>query len=31
MGAAISDGWRDGQVVSGVGGQYNFVRKAFRA
>jgi Acetyl-CoA hydrolase/transferase C-terminal domain len=29
MGAAISDGLEDGQVVSGVGGQYNFVAQAF--
>ena len=29
MGAAISDGLRNGQVVSGVGGQYNFVAQAF--
>ena len=29
MGAAISDGLDDGQVVSGVGGQYNFVAQAF--
>jgi hypothetical protein len=28
-GAAISDGLEDGQVVSGVGGQYNFVAQAF--
>ncbi|MCW8127212.1 acetyl-CoA hydrolase/transferase C-terminal domain-containing protein [Microbulbifer halophilus] len=27
-GAAISDGLKDGQVVSGVGGQYNFVAQA---
>ncbi len=29
MGAVISDGLDDGQVVSGVGGQYNFVAQAF--
>ncbi|MGM4921586.1 acetyl-CoA hydrolase/transferase C-terminal domain-containing protein [Tardiphaga sp. 804_B3_N1_9] len=29
MGAAISDGLENGQVVSGVGGQYNFVSQAF--
>jgi hypothetical protein len=29
LGAAISDGFDDGQVVSGVGGQYNFVAQAF--
>ncbi|HTG05790.1 MAG TPA: acetyl-CoA hydrolase/transferase C-terminal domain-containing protein [Bradyrhizobium sp.] len=29
MGAAISDGVENGQVVSGVGGQYNFVAQAF--
>jgi hypothetical protein len=29
MGAAVSDGLEDGQVVSGVGGQYNFVVQAF--
>ncbi len=29
MGAAISDGLEDGQIVSGVGGQYNFVAQAF--
>jgi hypothetical protein len=29
MGAVISDGLEDGQVVSGVGGQYNFVAQAF--
>lgn len=29
MGAAISDGLEDGQVISGVGGQYNFVAQAF--
>jgi hypothetical protein len=28
-GAVISDGLEDGQVVSGVGGQYNFVAQAF--
>jgi hypothetical protein len=28
LGAAISDGLADGQVVSGVGGQYNFVAMA---
>lgn len=28
MGAAVSDGIADGQVVSGVGGQYNFVAQA---
>jgi Acetyl-CoA hydrolase/transferase C-terminal domain len=28
-GAAISDGLENGQVVSGVGGQYNFVAQAF--
>lgn len=29
MGAAISDGLENGRVVSGVGGQYNFVAQAF--
>jgi hypothetical protein len=29
MGAAVSDGLEDGQVVSGVGGQYNFVAQSF--
>ena len=29
MGAAISDGLENGEVVSGVGGQYNFVAQAF--
>jgi len=29
LGATISDGLEDGQVVSGVGGQYNFVAQAF--
>ena len=29
LGAAISDGTSDGQVVSGVGGQFNFVAQAF--
>jgi hypothetical protein len=29
MGAVISDGLESGQVVSGVGGQYNFVAQAF--
>jgi hypothetical protein len=29
MGAAVSDGLESGQVVSGVGGQYNFVAQAF--
>jgi acyl-CoA hydrolase len=29
MGADISDGLENGQVVSGVGGQYNFVAQAF--
>lgn len=29
MGAAVSDGLDTGQVVSGVGGQYNFVAQAF--
>ena len=29
MGAVISDGLEDGQVISGVGGQYNFVAQAF--
>ena len=28
LGAAVSDGLADGQVVSGVGGQYNFVAMA---
>ncbi len=28
LGAAVSDGLEDGQVVSGVGGQYNFVAQA---
>ncbi|WP_024517415.1 acetyl-CoA hydrolase/transferase C-terminal domain-containing protein [Bradyrhizobium sp. Tv2a-2] len=29
LGAAVSDALEDGQVVSGVGGQYNFVAQAF--
>lgn len=29
LGAVISDGLEDGRVVSGVGGQYNFVSQAF--
>jgi hypothetical protein len=29
LGATISDGLENGQVVSGVGGQYNFVAQAF--
>ncbi|MEN3975846.1 acetyl-CoA hydrolase/transferase C-terminal domain-containing protein [Emcibacter sp. SYSU 3D8] len=29
MGAAVSDGLEDGRVVSGIGGQYNFVAQAF--
>lgn len=29
LGAVISDGLEDGRVVSGVGGQYNFVAQAF--
>ena len=29
MGAVVSDGLADGRVVSGVGGQYNFVSQAF--
>jgi acyl-CoA hydrolase len=29
LGAAISDGLEDGRIVSGVGGQYNFVAQAF--
>lgn len=29
MGAAVSDGLENGQVVSGVGGQFNFVAQAF--
>src|SRR6185295_6405554 len=29
FGAAVSDGLEDGRVVSGVGGQYNFVAQAF--
>jgi hypothetical protein len=29
LGAAVSDGFESGQVVSGVGGQYNFVAQAF--
>jgi hypothetical protein len=29
MGAVVSDGLESGQVVSGVGGQYNFVAQAF--
>jgi hypothetical protein len=29
LGAAVSDGLDDGRVVSGVGGQYNFVAQAF--
>ena len=28
LGAAVSDGLENGQVVSGVGGQYNFVAMA---
>src|SRR5690606_7622936 len=28
MGAAVSDGLEDGRIVSGVGGQYNFVAMA---
>ena len=28
LGAAVSDGLEDGRVVSGVGGQYNFVAMA---
>jgi acyl-CoA hydrolase len=29
LGAVVSDGLEDGKVVSGVGGQYNFVAQAF--
>ncbi|MGH6871317.1 MAG: acetyl-CoA hydrolase/transferase C-terminal domain-containing protein [Rhizomicrobium sp.] len=29
MGAIVSDGLEDGRVISGVGGQYNFVEQAF--
>lgn len=29
LGAAVSDGIDDGRIVSGVGGQYNFVAQAF--
>ena len=29
LGAIVSDGLEDGRVVSGVGGQYNFVEQAF--
>ncbi|MGZ5989647.1 MAG: acetyl-CoA hydrolase/transferase C-terminal domain-containing protein, partial [Rhizomicrobium sp.] len=29
LGAVVSDGLEDGRVVSGVGGQYNFVEQAF--
>ena len=29
LGAVVSDGLEDGSVVSGVGGQYNFVEQAF--
>lgn len=29
LGATVSDGLEDGRVVSGVGGQYNFVSQAF--
>ena len=29
LGGAVSDGLEDGRVVSGVGGQYNFVAQAF--
>jgi hypothetical protein len=29
MGAVVSDGTEDGTVISGVGGQYNFVAQAF--
>ena len=29
LGAAVSDGLEDGQIISGVGGQYNFVAQAF--
>lgn len=29
LGAAVSDGTEDGRVVSGVGGQFNFVEQAF--
>ena len=29
LGAAVSDGLEDGKVVSGVGGQYNFVAQGF--
>ncbi|MGN6514823.1 MAG: acetyl-CoA hydrolase/transferase C-terminal domain-containing protein, partial [Rhizomicrobium sp.] len=29
LGAVISDGLEDGRVISGVGGQYNFVEQAF--
>jgi len=30
MGAAVSDGLEDGRVVSGVGGQFDFVEQAFQ-
>jgi acyl-CoA hydrolase len=29
LGAAVSDGLDDGRIISGVGGQYNFVAQAF--
>src|ERR1700748_3545247 len=29
LGAVVSDGLDNGQVISGVGGQYNFVAQAF--
>lgn len=29
LGAAVSDATEDGQVISGVGGQFNFVEQAF--
>lgn len=29
LGSAVSDGLEDGRVVSGIGGQYNFVAQAF--
>jgi hypothetical protein len=29
LGAVISDGLEDGKIISGVGGQYNFVAQSF--
>ena len=29
LGAVVSDGLADGKIVSGVGGQYNFVAQSF--